>query len=131
VTEPENETPLQGVHALLAAGRVVEAVELVELASFEGTLSGRSAAQLRLRLSSALLMNGYTAEALNQAEAVLAESGLDEIYSAAQLSRLLALMAHQEFAAAREPAVAILAATPSPGEDESMAGALTTMGSVA
>jgi hypothetical protein len=77
-------------------------------------------------------MNGHPAEALSHAEAVLAESGLDdEIYSAGQLSRLLALMAHDEFAAAREPAVAILATTPSPGHDESMAGALTTVGSVA
>jgi hypothetical protein len=41
------------------------------------------------------------------------------------------LGAVDEFAAAREPALAILSATPSPGEDESMAGALATIGSVA
>jgi DNA-binding CsgD family transcriptional regulator len=132
VTDPDGDAPLGAVNALLAAGRVSEAVELVELAFLEGAMSGTAVARLRLRLTSALLMNGFAAEALRQAEAVLAESGLDdEIYSAGQLSRLLALMAHDEFAAAREPAVAILAATPSPGEDESIAGALTTMGSVA
>ena len=94
VTSPDRDTPIGAVDALLAAGRVIEAVEVVEVALFEGTLSGRAAAQLRLRLSSGLLMNGYAAEALSQAEAVLAESGLEEIYNAAQLSRLLATTDH-------------------------------------
>jgi DNA-binding CsgD family transcriptional regulator len=123
---------LAAIDILLHAGRVVEAAELVELAFLEGTLSGTTGAQLRLKLASALLLNGQAAEALGHAEVILAESGLDdEIYRAAQLSRLLALMAHDEFAATREPAVAILAATPSAREDESLAGALTTMGSLA
>src|SRR5437588_10672080 len=75
VIDPDGDPPFGAVNALLAAGRVSEAVELVELAFFEGTLSGTAVARLRLRLSSALLMNGFAAEALSQAEAVLEESG--------------------------------------------------------
>jgi DNA-binding CsgD family transcriptional regulator/tetratricopeptide (TPR) repeat protein len=76
-------------------------------------------------------MCGDAGGALREAAAVLDEPGLEEdIYAAGQLARLLAMMAHQEFAAARAPAVAILAAAKG-SDDGSLAGALTTMGSVA
>jgi DNA-binding CsgD family transcriptional regulator len=132
VTGPINAPLFAAVDSLLAAGRVAEAVEVAEAALVEGALSGKSAAQLRLKLSSALLMSGYAAKALSQAEEVLAGSRLDaEVYEAGRRACLIALMAHDEFAAAREPAVAILAGTTSSSDDGSIAAALTTLGSVA
>jgi DNA-binding CsgD family transcriptional regulator len=117
---------------LLAAGRVAEAAELVDVALLGGLLSGTAGAHVRLKVASALVMNGSAAEALGHAEAVLTQSGLDdEVYSSAQLTRLMALMAHDEFASTRAPAVALLAGTTSLEDDASMAAALTTMGSVA
>lgn len=132
MTGPTDSTGFAQVDALLAAGRVAEAAEAAEVVILDGALSGESAARLRLKLSSALLMNGYAAEATSQVEAVLAEQGLDDdLYGAGRLTRLIALMAQDEFTAVREPAVAILAGITSPADDASMAAALTSLGSVA
>ena len=98
MTGPTDSTGFAQVDALLAAGRVAEAAEAAEVVILDGALSGESAARLRLKLSSALLMNGYAAEATSQVEAVLAEQGLDDdLYGAGRLTRLIALMAQDEF----------------------------------
>jgi hypothetical protein len=132
VTGPADDDPATAVDALLTAGQVPEAAELVEVALLGGLLAGTAGAHVRLKVASALVMNGAATDALRHADAVLMETGLDdEVYSSAQLTRLMALMAHDEFASTRAPAVAILGATTSPDDDASVAAALTTMGSVA
>lgn len=85
-------------------------------------------AEVRLLLSSIRLMQGDPVEATVHAEAVLAETGLPRCrYAAAQLARLLGLLAHGELAAARTSTDALLAGPTSLLADECLAGAFTTM----
>jgi hypothetical protein len=56
VTEPDDDGQLGAVGALVAAGRVMKARELVELAFPEGAVSGKSGARQRLRLSTAMAL---------------------------------------------------------------------------
>jgi DNA-binding CsgD family transcriptional regulator len=82
-------------------------------------------------MSSVLLMQGQPEAALAEAEIVLAMAGLSqETYAAAQLARLMGLMASGEFVGAQGPAEAILAGASS-DTNASLAGALATIGAVA
>jgi DNA-binding CsgD family transcriptional regulator len=85
-----------------------------------------------LIMSSAAFMSARRADALADAEAVLAQAGLaDELYAGAELARLLALMAEGDFSGAQQPAESILAGAARAGGDASLAGALTALGSIA
>jgi DNA-binding CsgD family transcriptional regulator len=120
------------VDSLMAAGRVFTATELAR-----DTVAARDAppplaAQLRLTLSSTAFMSARHADALADAEAVLAETGLsDEVYAAAEHARLLALMAEGDFSEAQQPAESILAGGARSAGDAALAGALTALGSIA
>jgi DNA-binding CsgD family transcriptional regulator len=119
------------VEALISARRVDDAARLAQ-DSLARSLPADERAEVRLLLSSIRLMQGEPGEATVHADAVLAEAGLPESrYAAAQLARLLGLLAHGELAAARTPAEALLAGPTSAQTDECLAGAFTTMGSVA
>jgi tetratricopeptide (TPR) repeat protein len=91
-----------------------------------------AASKLRLTLSSIEFMNAREQASLALADQVLAEPGLDEdLYAAAELLSLMALMSSGNFEAARGPAEAILAGNGRLAGDASFAGALTVLGSIA
>ncbi|MCU1461086.1 MAG: Transcriptional regulator [Acidimicrobiales bacterium] len=124
--------PVIEVERLIVGRRLDMAAAVARAALAAAVLPPREAAGLRLTLSSLLLMNGYPDQAVGQAETVLAEAGLDEqTYSSAHLSLMSGLMAHGQFAAARISAVALLTGTPPADPHASLAGAFTTMGSIA
>ena len=119
------------VDALMAASRVPEATELARSALAAGKTPPEVAAELRLTLASSAFMKARRAEAVSQAEAVLVQTGLDdEVYAAAELTRLIALMAAGDFLEARYAAEVILGGGGRAG-DASLAGALTAVGSIA
>jgi DNA-binding CsgD family transcriptional regulator len=120
------------VGALIAADRVSAATELARSTLAAGDAPAPVAARLRLTLSSTAFLSARRDEALAEAETVLAQSGLaDDLYAAAELARLLALMADGDFSVAQPPAESILAGGAPSGGDATLAGALTALGSIA
>jgi DNA-binding CsgD family transcriptional regulator/tetratricopeptide (TPR) repeat protein len=123
---------LTAVDALVGAGRAQEAIELAHTAIAAPATPRRIAAKLHLSLARLAVMSGRLPDAVDEADAVLAMTGLsDELYAAAEQTRLLALMADGDFAPAREPAEVILGGAGRAGGDASVGGALTTLGSIA
>jgi DNA-binding CsgD family transcriptional regulator len=120
------------VDALIAADQVSTATELARATVAAGDAPPPVSARLRLTLSSTAFMSARHTDALAEAEAVLAQTGLsDELYAAAELARLLALMADGDFAPAQHPAESILAGGARSAGDATLAGALTALGSIA
>lgn len=123
---------VDAVAGLIAASRVPEARELAHAALATGKMPPALAAELRVTLASLALMTPSRREALAQAEAVLAEAGLDDrVYSAAELTQLMALMAEGDFSQVRQPAEDILAGHGAATDDALLAGAFTAVGSIA
>jgi DNA-binding CsgD family transcriptional regulator len=107
-------------------------MNLAHAATAAGDMPSPFAAKLHLSLAQLAIMSGRSADAVAEADAVRAVTGLgDELYAAAEQTRLLALMAEGDFAPAREPAEAILAGAAGAGGEASVAGALTALGSIA
>jgi ATP/maltotriose-dependent transcriptional regulator MalT len=107
-----------------------EAVVRLLLATGDNDVLG--AARLRLALSSIQMMRRRLVDALQAAEAVAAAPGLpDELYNAADVDRLLALVDLRDLGGARELAEAILSGGRGHDEHEALAGALTVSGLLA
>jgi DNA-binding CsgD family transcriptional regulator len=122
---------LAAVHALIGVGRMHEAMKLAQTATAEDGTPRRFAAPLRLSLAQLAVMGSRADDAVADADAVLAMTGLDaELYASAEQTRLLALTVDGDFAPAREPAEAILAGGVGAGGDASVAAALTALGSI-
>ena len=121
-----------GVVALMAGWRLGEATELARSTLARPGLTPVAAARLRVTLSSILFMSGENVAALAEATRVIdARSMPDELYTAAELARLLALMAQDDWTRVRGPAVAILAGASRPGAEAALAGAVTALGLIA
>jgi DNA-binding CsgD family transcriptional regulator len=120
------------VNALVTAGQLVQGTELARSVLDHPGLPAVSAAQLRLMLSSVLLMNGRPLEAEAEAAAVLAEPGLpNELYAGAELARLLDVLVRNDLCLLRERAEAILAGGDRCGGDTVLAGALAALAFIA
>lgn len=123
---------LAAVDALIGAGRTPEAIQLARTTRDGDATPPQFVAALRLRLADVAVMGNHAADAVAEANAVLAMGGLrDDVHAAAEQTRLLALMAEGDFGPARQPAEAILGGTGHAGGDASVAGALVTLGSIA
>lgn len=116
------------VDALLAARRVGEAKSFARAALTCPRRGSLDAARLRATLSSILLMSGQPAHAVAEAEAVLAEPDLpDDLADAAEVARLLGLLAQNDPVRAQAVAEAILAGGERPGRDAPLACALSAL----
>jgi DNA-binding CsgD family transcriptional regulator/tetratricopeptide (TPR) repeat protein len=114
------------------ARHLVGAPALAETALAPHQRCERSTAELRLTLSTAFLLSGRPLEAVEEAEAVLAETDLsDELYAAAEGERLLALLADDDLTATRAAAESILAGGARAAGDAALAGAFTALGLIA
>jgi len=120
------------VDALVAARRIGEAGELARATLALPRLPARPAAELRLTLTTILLMSGQADQAAAEAAAMLAEPGLPERHrDDARRTQLYALLAVPDFASAEVAAEAILAGQERPGSDAALAGALLALGWIA
>ena len=128
VTDLHTEEVVVEVDALTTTGHVDEATALARRALADGSLPRATAAVLRLRLSSILFMTDRAEAAVTEAENVLAEPGLPEdLYGAAELARLLALVAEGDVDRARDRAQTVLAGDGGHGSDAGLAGALSAL----
>jgi DNA-binding CsgD family transcriptional regulator/tetratricopeptide (TPR) repeat protein len=132
LTEPADEhrlpRVLAAVDALVRAQRLEEAAALARSALVDPALAADARAQLRLTLSSILFGSGLPAEAVAEAEKVLAEPDLDEsLYAGAEISRLFAILAEDDLCTARQLAESILAGEPECRGDAALAGALMAL----
>jgi DNA-binding CsgD family transcriptional regulator len=132
LTEPADEHRLSrglaAVNALVLAQRLEEAAALARSLLVDPTLAADAQAQLRLTLSSILFGSGLPAEAIAQAEKVLAEEELDEsLYARAEIARLFAILADGDLSTARQLAESILAGEPESRGDAALAGALMAL----
>jgi DNA-binding CsgD family transcriptional regulator len=135
LTEPADEDrggrALLAVECLIAARRTGEATRLARAALESGNLEAAAAAELRLILSTTLLLTGRPAEAIFAAESVLGETGLSPALNCrAELARLMGLLVSEDFAQARFTAEAILGGDRS-GADGLLGGALTALAFIA
>jgi DNA-binding CsgD family transcriptional regulator len=120
------------IDALVASRRLSEATTLGRPILRAPGLPPVPKARLRLTMSSILFVDAHTAEALTEAESVLAVGGLpDELYTAAELARLRGLMAQDDWSRVRASAETILAGDHRSGADAALAGALAALGLVA
>jgi ATP/maltotriose-dependent transcriptional regulator MalT len=116
------------VDALVRAQRLEEAAALARSVLVDPALAADARAQLRLTLSSILFGRGLPAEAVAEAEKVLAEPDLDEsLYAGAEISRLFAILAEADLSRARRLAESILAGEPECRGDAALAGALMAL----
>ena len=119
---------LAAVEALVRAQRLEEAAALARSVLVDPALAAGARAQLRLTLSSILFGSGLPAEAVAEAETVLAERDLDEsLYAGAEISRLFAILAEDDLSTARQLAESILAGEPECRGDAALAGALMAL----
>jgi DNA-binding CsgD family transcriptional regulator len=119
------------IETLMATGRPDEAATVARTLLATDGASIEAVAQLRLTLSSIQLMRRRSADALQQAEAVAAQPGLsDELYTAADVDRLTALVELQDMRGARDLAEAILSGRRRDSH-ASLAGALNVSGLLA
>jgi DNA-binding CsgD family transcriptional regulator len=120
------------VEAMLAAGRHERARDLAATALALPGPSAVEAAELRLMLSSLLLMNGRSQEAAALLRDVIAEDGLSaELYARAELGRLHDVLLCDDVDGVRSRAEAILAGGARGDGDEALAGALAALAMVA
>jgi ATP/maltotriose-dependent transcriptional regulator MalT len=116
------------VRALVAAGRLSEAAGLAEAALNTGGSPAVVAADLRLALSSILLMTGRPDQAVSETNAILGQADLPgELYGGAEQTRLLALTAQDDQQGARRASEAILGGGAHPGDDSALGAALTAL----
>ena len=95
---------------LVGAKRLEQAERLARSTLALAGIPAVVAAQLRLALSSVLFIDGRIAEAIAEVEVTLAVTDLpDGLYAAAEVTRLMCLLAHGDVSGARAGAVAILA----------------------
>ena len=83
--------------------------------------------RLRLRLAAILLLSGEPEQALREMTTVLADDMPDELYAGVQLACLMGLIGAGESAEARRRVELILAGDDHPGDDSSLAVALTAL----
>jgi DNA-binding CsgD family transcriptional regulator/tetratricopeptide (TPR) repeat protein len=131
LTEPNDATrftrSVTAVNALIAARQLGEGLALARFV-LAAAPPATCEAELRLTLSSALFAYGRLAESAAEAEAVLARPDLPEAYySVAVVSRLLALLAEDDFSRAREPAEGVIAGDVRGASDDALASALTAL----
>jgi DNA-binding CsgD family transcriptional regulator len=120
---------LAEVERLTAAGRMCEAIDVARQLVDTPGLEPALAARMRLTLSSMLSVVGQPGEAVEQAEIVLAQPRLPgEVYLAADVRRLIGLVAAGDMTAAQAHAEAILAGDGQPAGDADMAGAVAVVG---
>jgi DNA-binding CsgD family transcriptional regulator len=120
------------VDALIAAHLLDTATELATLALASGGWSAIRDAQLRLTLSSLLLMTGRPGDSEAQANIVQRETRLpNELRATADRFVLMSVMAQNEFDRAREPAEVILAGAERPRDDLTLASAVMALGYIA
>ena len=118
---------VRAVDGLAIEGHVDEAISLVHRALTDAALAPVTAAVLRLRLSSMLFMTDRAGDAVAEGESVLAQAHLPEdLYGAAELACLLALVAEGDVDGAREHAQTVLGGG-GPGSDAGLAGALCAL----
>jgi ATP/maltotriose-dependent transcriptional regulator MalT len=116
------------VDALVRAQRLEQAAALARSVLVDPALAADARAQLRLTLSSILFGSGLPAEAVAEAEKVLAEPDLDEsLYAGAEISRLFAILAEDDLPRTRRLAESILAGEPECRGDAALAGALMAL----
>jgi DNA-binding CsgD family transcriptional regulator/tetratricopeptide (TPR) repeat protein len=132
LTEPADEhrlaRGLAAVDALVRAQRLEEAAALARSVLVDPALAADARAQLRLTLSSILFGSGLPAEAVAEAEKVLAEPDLDEsLYAGAEIARLFAVLAEDDLSTTRQLAESILAGEPECRGDAALAGALMVL----
>lgn len=119
---------LAGVDDLAAAGDLRGAAARARELLATPELPAAWAARLRLSLSSVLSVTGRPAEAVEHADAVLAEPDLpDDLYVAADVHRLIGLVTTGDVPRARARADAILAGDAQAGGDADLAGALAVV----
>ncbi len=116
------------VDALLAAKRVVEATQLARAVLARDRPPVDTAARLRIRLSSILLMTGRPHEAVEEAETILDLPGIPgDLRDTAEVVRLHSLLALDDAPRAQVAAEAILAGDPRWGGDGALAAALSAL----
>ena len=116
------------VDVLVGAKRLEQAEQLARSTLALAGIPAVVAAQLRLALSSVLFIDGRIAEAIAEVELTLAVTDLpDQLYAAAEVTRLMCLLAHGDVSRARAGAVAILAGRGRPDSACALAGALTAL----
>jgi DNA-binding CsgD family transcriptional regulator len=114
------------VRSLVAAQRVEAAEDLARATLAHGGIPVVAVAQLRLALSSLLFLGGRVGDAVAETDMILAHTGLpDELCDAAEVTRLMGLLALGELAQARAAALAILAGGERPDSQAALAGAST------
>lgn len=120
---------MTAISALAAAGRLDEAAELTRT-GLAHTLPGPAAAPLHCALSAVLYQSGRAADALQEAESVLAQPGLaDQTRDEAQLAQLHALAALQDGQRAADLAETILA-EPRQHGSELVTGSLAVLSAI-
>jgi len=132
LTDPADPTrparTAQAVDVLVEAKRLEQAEQLARSTLALAGIPAVVAAQLRLALSSVLFIDGRIAEAIAEMEVTLAVADLpDQLYVAAEVTRLMCFLARGDMSRARAGAVAILAGR---GERDSacaLAGALAVL----
>jgi len=120
------------IDALVAARRVAEAEALARHALGHALSSAEGAARIRLTLAGILFVGGEPEAAVAEAEAVLATGCLpEELYDAAELARLHALLALHDVIRAKVTAEAILAGDARGVGDTALAAAIRTLAWIA
>jgi DNA-binding CsgD family transcriptional regulator/tetratricopeptide (TPR) repeat protein len=116
------------VEVLVGAKRLEQAEQLARSTLALAGIPTVVAAQLRLALSSVLFIDGRTAEAIAEMEVTLEVTDLpDQLYAAAEVTRLMCLLARGDLSRARAGAVAILAGRGRPDCPCALAGALAVL----
>ncbi len=117
--------------ALLGAGRFAEALDLTR-ACLDDEGAAEGAGELRLMLSYLLVVDLQPGAAVGEAEAALVDPALsEEQYRAAQLARILALVAQGEMTRVRGLVEEILTGTPRQRADAALPEAMTALAHVA
>jgi len=120
------------VNALMAARRLLDAATLAHAALDGAAMPPVAAAELRVTLSSLLILTARAGEAVSTAQVVLDTGGLaGEWYAAAEVARLRALIARGDPSSARQHAEAILAGNARQGGDDTLAAAFAALSSIA
>jgi DNA-binding CsgD family transcriptional regulator len=120
------------IDALVATRRVADAERLARDVLDHTPSPARSTARIRLTLAGILFISGQPKAAMAEAEAVLATRGLpDELYDAAEPTRLHALLALHDVVRAKATAEAILAGDARGVGDTALAAAIRTLACIA
>jgi DNA-binding CsgD family transcriptional regulator len=120
------------VRALVHARRLDEAVQVARHALAFDNPPPLRAAHLRSTLCSILSVTGHPGEAVTEADTVLDEPGLpDDLYTSAQVTRIVGLIAQDDLSNTRRSAEAILGGAALSDGDAALAGALSALAFIA